>query len=305
MELLTTIGHDLDRRVFPEVRNGGFAVPGRAPSPLLIPGKECTHEQQLAAADRPATRPRTGTERRSWPADRPGAVAGSRTPGSASPVARDAGAGLSVDLERLKVAYPGTRIWQQDAGMWLYVPSALLPGLGRSTGFLIAVVPWRYLVSAWGFWISGVIGPRWIGPRHTNYPDGSICAFDAQDDECWRFGDSLVTLVDIYSVWAIRQLHLEVFGWWPGPQASSNAYERLLEFKDRELCGCGADRARYCDCCKQRDQASVRIQEAVLSVMSHRRPPPSVIRFVQSLDDPPSLGRLPSGASAAVAGCQA
>lgn len=303
VDLLRTLGDDLDRGVFPEVRNGGLVVPGRATSSFLMPGAEYLDEQQFSAANGPSAQPRTGPEGWTWPAGQSGAFSGSRTSGSASQFARDPVCRLSHELEQLKVAYPGTQIWRQDAGAWLYVPSALLPGLGRSASFLIAIVPWRYHVSAWGFWVPGAMAPLWIGPRHTNYGDGSICAFDARD-QCWSFGDSLVTLVDIFSVWTIRQLHLEIFGWWPGPQASSNAHERLLEFNDREWCGCGS-RTRYGDCCKQQDKASVTIQGAVHSAISCRHPPASVARFVCALDHPPSLGHRPSHETQTVAGCQA
>lgn len=60
--------------------------------------------------------------------------------------------------------------------MWLLARSSIIPGLARETTFFVTL-PYRSGVGprAWGFWATA--GPsRWIGPRHTNFEDDSICA---------------------------------------------------------------------------------------------------------------------------------
>lgn len=116
----------------------------------------------------------------------------------------------------------------------------------------------------WAFWYSEVAGagldwaapyefPRWVHLRLLERRDGT-----------WAFGDSLVTLLDLYSVWALRHLHHEVFGRWPGPQAVTQPYERMLELADDEHCGClSSEGHRYIDCCKTKDLQRNRIAEAM------------------------------------------
>lgn len=177
------------------------------------------------------------------------------------------------------LSYPATKVWRQEEGLWLFVESTLLPDLGRSAGFAIAIDSQNRHVRAWGFWLGAGVASSWIGPRHTNYPDGSICAFDDADGT-WTFGDSLVTLVDMYSAWAVRQLYLEQFGQWPGPQSSSHPYERLLEFSDSDHCSCGTNGARYGECCKNVDKRPRLLANAVnfgFTVAFRQRVPPSSV----------------------------
>lgn len=135
------------------------------------------------------------------------------------------------------------------------------------------------------------VGAAWFGPRHTNYPDGSICAFE-KDAETWAFGDSLVALLDLLSVWAIRQLYLESFGRWPGPQASSYPYERLIEFQDTEHCGCAKLKGRYSQCCKPRDlfykPLAIACAHITLSGLRIRQAPPAIVDLV--LHGTPPIG---------------
>jgi hypothetical protein len=165
--------------------------------------------------------------------------------------------------------------------------------LARQATFIIAL-PYQPGAGprAWGFW-TGARQSRWIGPRHTNFQDGSICAF-SPDDGAWSEGGDLRTLIDLYSIWALRHLHLELFNRWPGKQYGlSNAdpwvqaYYRQRECNDDELCGCGSETQRYAECCKRSD-----LQLDVIQLMSHflrnieggfssRRPPTSVVDFVE------------------------
>lgn len=258
--LLSKIGRDLDREVFPQVWNGGLVLPSGHPLPLQSLGAEHFDDQ-------PISKFQTGSEPATWARAPGGEQAGTSSApgdwpsGTAAPFPRaDVDLKLSKQFEELAQAYPGTRIWSQDRGSWLCVPATILPGLGRSACFVLQIqldIQSLECARAWGFWCAGRVGATWIGPRHTNYLDGSICAFE-QDAGTWRFGDSLVALLDILSLWATRQLYLENFGSWPGPQASSYPYERLLEFQDTEHCGCMKPEGRYSQCCKPRD-ASIKL----------------------------------------------
>ena len=82
--------------------------------------------------------------------------------------------------------------------------------------------------------------------KHTNFPDASICAFP-HGDWPWPNPDGLLGLADIYLLWAIRKLHRDHVGWWPGPQLGPCAHYRLKEFDAREDCGCGSNK-RYGAC---------------------------------------------------------
>ncbi len=284
-QLLEKIGRDLDREVFPVVWNTGLVLPSRHDGPIKSMGKELIYERQIKNED--------GSTAGTWQGSggAPGTTApasstsGSRAAGQAAPLAcGDVSPELRNQLNDLVNAYPGTRIWPQGKGLWIFVQSALLPSLGRTAGFVIQVAPQSLLkVRSWGFWLAGTIGASWIGPRHTNYGDGSICAFD-KDDRTWTFGDSLVGLVDLYSVWAVRHLHLETFGYWPGPQASRYPYERLMEFHDDEHCGCANSGTKYSHCCKPRDREK-NLMAMACSYVSHscwtiRQAPKAILDFV-------------------------
>jgi len=177
--------------------------------------------------------------------------------------------------------------------MWLHATSAILSGLARTATFIVAL-PFRPGAGprAWGFW-NAAGQYCWIGPRHTNFQDGSICAF-APSDGAWSEGADLRTLLDIYSVWALRHLHLEVFGRWPGKQYALfggspkvQAYYRRIECKDDELCGCGSEARRYAECCKPSDlhwdltQLMPLFLHEVKGGFSSRRPPPSIVDLVE------------------------
>jgi hypothetical protein len=111
---------------------------------------------------------------------------------------------------------------------------------------------------AWAFWRDG----SWVGPRHTNFPDASICAFYLED-QSWEPGDSLVTLFDMYSLWVVRHLHLKLMGWWPGEQVAKERAERVAELEPNEWCGCVWASGRYADCCQPVDLAEISLGEAI------------------------------------------
>jgi hypothetical protein len=204
-------------------------------------------------------------------------------------------------VTRLAEAYPTFRAYPDDDGMWLLARSSIISGLVREATFLVAL-PYRSGLGprAWGFWTAGA-ETKWIGPRHTNFQDGSICAF-SPDEGAWSEGGDLRTLLDLYSVWTLRHLHLEVFGRWPGKQyglfgvdPGVQAYYRQRECNDDELCGCGSETRRYSECCKPSD-----LQWDIFQLMpvflrqtnggfQSRRPPPSVVGFIESRSALPKI----------------
>jgi len=205
---------------------------------------------------------------------------------------------------RLAEAYPTLQTFADNDGMWLLAKSSVIRGLQRKATFLLAL-PHRSGLwpRAWGFWTDAAEPTRWIGPRHTNFWDGSICAF-SPNDRVWIEGGDLRTLFDLYTVWALRHLHLEVCGRWPGKQYGivgadprAEAYYRQRECQDNELCGCGSETLRYAECCKPADLRSDFVESASLFLQhtggfETRVPPLSVVSFVQDQSAPPKMAEV-------------
>jgi hypothetical protein len=186
-------------------------------------------------------------------------------------------------------------MWKQEEGLWLFTESALLPGAREKAVFLVGIPYARSrIVRAWGFRAGPPLAhPLWIGPRHTNFGDGSICAFEPTDGT-WMPGDSIITLLDIYSLWALRQMHLQVYGRWPGRQVAHFPYERFIELRGDELCGCGSDKL-YRECCQKDDLSRNIISDAFdyfYCTGKERTPPDTVKIFVQSLNNIPKIEDL-------------
>lgn len=290
--LLGAIGDQMDANLFPSVLNGGLVEPSRPSASLPILGERFYNEPASSAAPRASEGSRG--QAAAWPSAAGASTAGgTRAPGEASPFSlRPADDVFYPGLSEVGAAYPGAVIHRQEEGFWLRLDSRLLPGFGRQARFVVAVIPKIKHAAAWGFWNGGGLGTSWIGPRHTNYPDGSICAFDAADGD-WQFGHSLVTLLDLYTIWAIRHLHLEYLGRWPGPQASANPIERIAEFRDDEWCGCSTPNGLYGSCCSQQDIAGVTPREIlafqVFREGRDRHPPSDITAFALSGINPPTL----------------
>lgn len=293
-ELLGEVGRQLDRLVFPRVKNGGFVLPSEPHVSFQSMGKE---KQNAAKRQRrSATEPWPGPVGGQGTSCGPGSIGGSRSAGNAAPFLGAVGSSpYQAELSTVCEAYPGTRIWAQGEDFWLLVESSLLPNLPKKSCFLIAVSTAHQIVRSWAFWNSSAVGVTWIGPRHTNFPDGSICAFEPIDNT-WQFGDSLITLLDIYTVWALRHLHLEIYGRWPGPQSVAPPYERMQEVRSDELCGCGRSQKSYADCCKpldiQRKILPAAVSFCLFSGWSIRYPPTSVMRFALYKMQPPVIADL-------------
>lgn len=245
----------------------------------------------------PAARPRERAARRQ------GAARRSRPSGAASRIGgnvlRDRYEG---QVRRLAEAYPTLQTFPDEDGTWLFARSSIISGLTREATFLVAL-PYRSGPGprAWGFWTAAAQPPMWIGPRHTNFGDGSVCAF-SPNEGAWSEGGDLQTLFDLYSVWALRHLHLEVLGRWPGKQyglvgadARVQAYYRQVECKDDELCGCGSETRRYADCCKASDLRWDFVESATLFLhhvhggFCTRQPPNSVVHFIKGQSAIPKM----------------
>lgn len=202
-------------------------------------------------------------------------------------------AAYEAHLTEVWTAYPESRAWFQEEGMWLLTNSAVLSGLRKKATFLIAI-PFDPLlrVRSWGFWTTA-IGVCWIGPRHTNWPDGDICAYTPADGT-WQPGRSLVTLLDLNTLWALRQLHFQEFGRWPGYHSAPHPYERITELRGDEFCGCENSQLLYRNCCNAADLAHDRALIAIdfcRRYLSHglRSPPDDIVHFAMRRCDPPPI----------------
>lgn len=283
---LRELGRQLDTDIYPRVLDCGVVMPSDpATPPQFWATKEQKNEETGQGRSEAGSWP--GTSGWQGPSD------GGRTPGSATPVICSAlKDSYEAGLAELMNSYPNSRVWHQDEGLWLLTESQLLPGLWKKAVFLTGIPYARNrTVRAWGFWAGiPLTHPLWIGPRHTNFPDGSVCAFEP-DDDAWNPGGSLVTLIDIYTVWALRHLHLHILGRWPGRQTGHYAFERITEMKIDEICVCGSDK-HYGDCCRPKDFSTSIVAHAVhfsLATGRSRRPPGAVVEFMQGQGDIPRV----------------
>jgi hypothetical protein len=289
LERLSELGQHLDADLYPRVFNDGIVA-------LSDPGVDVS---KLGAATCDEYEGKSGPAAGSWQGAT-GWQGAAHRPWSSGHAEPSRGRLLRENylgqLSAVFAAYPRTEYWLRDEGMWLSVESAVLPGLDRSATFLISI-PFRPLcpVRSWAFW-NHFIGFEWIGPRHTNAVDGSICAFNPSEGT-WKNGGSIVELIDQYTMWALRQLHLEKLCWWPGHQTAQFIYERLTELNDNEWCGCSPNASRYSACCKQADLAADKFRAAIEFVggflrFKPRQPPASVMRFLWNRSDPPAFQKV-------------
>jgi hypothetical protein len=285
-EAVRTIGLGLDNQVFPRVAEGGLVLPNDDATVHLRTLKESCYvqpERRSSTRSRQRTARRQREARGSWP------------PSPAAQVVRSSSAAAYQErLTELAAAYPASRVWVEKDGIWLVVNSRLVEGLDREAVF-VAAIPFdtTRTTQGWGFWSRGCLAfAQWIGPKHTNFPFGSICAFDTQDN-VWSTGDSPVLLLDLFSVWALRHLYMDLFGRWPGSQTARWPHERQLECREDELCGCGSLDKTYAECCLRDDLGRNKVQDATMFLIetggAHRFPPPEVTHFLRSQTEPPPM----------------
>lgn len=265
------VGEAIDNDVYPSVFQNGLVdlvAPEGGPSK-----EQANGERQRARGSAAGSRSRT--------------EAGSRRASGQTASVRggDQQAARVPVLEELHLAYP-TQFIEGDHGLWIVVTSSPLGVGGPQITFVVAY-PYadKVVPKAWAYWKLGEF-PKFIGPRHTNFPDASICAF-VPNDATWRRADGLVALIDLYSTWVIRHLFLRYFGRWPGQQFGPSALYRRTEFSSDEWCGCDS-RARYGECHEAADQslpddeARAEHRRVMGSDYCTRKPPKSVTKFVRS-----------------------
>lgn len=279
LALLRAVGADLDLGVTPLVFAGGVVRPG-APSSNHQPGETERSGDERTREGAPGIRAWQGGSSGSW-ATAGEATARSRSAGTTSQVlSRLAGEGIAA-LSGVEEAYP--RVWTLSAPDMTVLFNEITPIEGLpDTALLVTAWPssadlWP---TSWAWWIDGI----WIGPRHTNYPNGSICAFEIRD-WTWRRGDSAILLLDLQAVWLTRHLFLRRFGRWPGQQVLHTPHERLLEQVPDELCGGCKSGKRYSECHRNRDVAVGELERLrefsrFRGQVGPRRPPPALISWL-------------------------
>lgn len=282
---LQEIGRQLDANIYPRIKNGGFVIPNESASHTETFKKENSDvtQRQRRSKTRPWTRASgwQGPPSRSWSASRAPSVVCS---------------GLKAEyvrqLEAVNEAYPNTQVWHHQSGLLLLSESYLMPNL-RQKALFLTCIPFMQtkVVRSWGFWD----GSNWIGPRHTNFPDGSVCAFEPTDGT-WVAGGSIIKLLDFYTLWAFRHLHLQTYGRWPGNQSVRHPYERILELREDEYCGCEMSNKLYGQCCKERDLERDILADAVNFTINHaggiRKPPEAILKFLHEREDPHQIFNL-------------
>lgn len=281
LQALKKIGELLDDGLFPTVQDGGIVMPGRASNLSVAPGEDT---EDVRSKTRGSS---TGS--------RKGTTGGQGSPGGSGPssetaptVISDLESAYCEQLEEIDGAYPGRRVWWQLGGLWLLITAGLVHGSPVTARFLVAVPFDGEMPKAWAFWDDG----SWIGPRHTNFADGSICCMHTPDNT-WTAGESLVDLFNLYTLWAVRHLHVRLFGRWPGRQVAILRHERLTEIADDEQCGCGSA-IPYAACCKEDDLKRNKLDVAIEFALygRDRAVPTCIWRFLNGQSEPPQFEEL-------------
>jgi hypothetical protein len=261
LDLLRQIGFDLDARK--ELRVTGDKIWPSAGRLFHALGDS---EGVMASGE---TTGQTGTERPaagSWQGATGDRTARSRSDGRFSPILSelaDWSADRREDIARAIDEY-GLMVSVAPPGVWLKGVIRPLEGLDVGAMLLIGLPTDRALrVESWAWWYPD--GSP-IGPRHTNYPHASICAFEPTDADAWNRERPLVNLIDMYAVWVVRHAYLRRFGRWPGEQIFHTAYERLHEGRKDELCGGCSSGRLYRNCYRPKDlrRASAEVENEFL-----------------------------------------
>lgn len=288
-DALREVGSLLDQNRYKQFRVYKHGIVSPCSEPALLTTQKEEQEDETQRSRGSTARPRKwapGRQRstiRSW--------AARSAPQVICPELKDQ---YESELSSVRDTYPGTKVLAQKKGLWLLAESLLLPNNWQKAKLLIWLPFIRTeSVRSWGFWDAPPLNaPVWIGPRHTNFPDGSICAFE-QSDGTWFLGDPIVNLLDFYSLWCLRQLHLQELGRWPGRQVAVHAFERLSELREDEFCGCAESGKLYGECCHQRDLlgdkvASLEMFHREVGVAA-RKPPKDVVDFIREQITLPSI----------------
>ena len=158
-------------------------------------------------------------------------------------------------LEELEHWYPSSRIVRCSSGLALMsVDVGVIRSLPYRGRLLLEIplddppglipfpeptTPYVPVVRVWASWRDGV---RPAGDHV--YPDASICAYMPGE---WIWGrDPLHVLVDWYTSWLAKSLHLQFLNRWPGRQHCSARVAMRRKMLD-EYCRCGGPK-QYREC---------------------------------------------------------
>jgi hypothetical protein len=226
LPLLRHIGELLDHNRQVVVHKGGRVEPGLVTlhPPLGKRGKN----NARGTPEGPKTGSRQRTTARGSPVARSGPTS------EAAPFVGDTAVTTS-GIDSVLDAYPEFRVQHCVDGVVIVGTVQPIRGLTDTATIFVRIDEQLHTIAPSAWWECGV----WIGPRHTNYGEASICAFEPSDAS-WHESHGLVELVDLYTVWVVRHLHLRLVGRWPGPQRLHTVRERLREHMPGELCGCGS-----------------------------------------------------------------
>lgn len=270
--VLAQVGDDLDHDIYPTVLAGGEVTPGsRATQLPSATRKEVKRNERQRSAGAPE---RARTQARAWWQGPSAGASAAREAGTSAPLlsALTLGESFRPSAAGLVDAYPQIRFGGAGTRPQVQLVVEPIHGSGIRAGLVVVAPPIDGgLPSATAWWEVGI----WIGPRHINYSDGYICAFEPSDG-IPSGGNQLVTLLDLYSVWITRHLFLRVFGRWPGRQILHTAYERLAQHRPGELCGCGNSKL-YDHCHRPLDltvSAFDRVREFIARTGGARPRPP-------------------------------
>jgi hypothetical protein len=251
--LLRRIGEELDLHRIVRVYRDGLVLPSaERPEPFLL-GEEIFDAERRRSSRPGQPGAREGGEERSaaesWSGCSPSSLLGERG------VDQESAADLEMAMDAQ--AYPHLRVRFASANLVLLEGFvAPVAGLARLARIGIRYPTDRSLpVKSWAWWGDG----RWIGPRHTNYGDGSVCAFEIPDGT-WNRNHPLVKYLDLVAVWIVRHAFLRAFGRWPGQQVLHTAHERLTDHRPGELCG-GCSSGKPYEACHKRSDVRLSVKQ--------------------------------------------
>ena len=258
--LLRAVGQSLDEGLEVVTYEGGFVWPATKHVPRALAG--LLEEVSIDGAqpeESPGASGASGAPRAPRAPRAPGAPAGEAASrpsdtGSGASLVRSVAAPALIFRAEVLPRYPqfGMRVSSTSGES---SASGMIQPLADLTFSATVIVQCSAdSVRGWAWWQPGV----WVGPRHT-YNDGSICAFEPSHGT-WSPERGLEALLDLYSVWLTKQLHLRAYGTWPGLQRVHTPLERLAEQHPNELCGCGRN-VTYARCCFLNDQMKVHSDE--------------------------------------------
>lgn len=270
LPILYRIGQDLHQGRYPRVLTGGIVSPASPGPPYTAGGVGTDGQEQRKGAEGAEAREGAATKRSPYR---------SRSTRATPPVLEQLEwpSAAEVTLKEATVAYPQLSWTVASTVIWLSLQVTPITGLSNSALVVGCLAP-RCRPRFWAWWEEGV----WIGPRHTNYGDGSICAYEPSDGT-WMEGDGLVLLLDLVVVWVVRHLFLRRYGFWPGEQVLHTVYERTRENLPEELCGACVSSKTYRDC-HMEDDARVPLIDAILGAglrVNKRYPSREAVEYLQ------------------------